>query len=203
MNKPGRPRKDELFERRKKVRRFLVVSALGSEAAISRIATKLQVSERSLRSDLEALRDEIDSDPSSELTETLGQAIEAADTFGLLKALGKKVMHEMVRGTIDRALGTALIDAIREQRHVLLRARDEEAQAAVTALEILTPQEQEVLKEYRESLVPEALKPGEFPPPPEGALLPSPEATLTTDTTDRADATRPERQDDEQGGSES
>ncbi len=51
------------------------------------------------------------------------------------------------------------------------------------ALEILTPQEQAVLDSYRRNLVPAALKPGEFPAPPEGAPLPkTPDLSITTKT---------------------
>jgi hypothetical protein len=169
---PGRPSKDEVAKRRERIRLFLVCSAAASDPAVKRIAEKLDVNERSLRGDLEAIREEIEHAPSDELTQTLLEAIEAADTFKLLKALGKRVMHEMVIGNVSRELGATLIDALREQRHALRSEREEDAQSAITALEILMPQEQELLKKYRESLVPAALKPGEFPPPPEGSVVP-------------------------------
>ncbi len=172
MSNPGRPNKDEVAQRRQRIRLFLAVSAAASEQAVKRIAEKLGVGERAVRGDLEAIRDEVEHAPSDDLSHDLLAAIEGADTFKLLKALGKKVMHEMVTGTIDRALGSALVEALREQRQVLLRERDEQAQVALTALEVLAPQEHEALKRYRESLVPPSLKPGEFPPPPEGTTLP-------------------------------
>jgi len=168
----GRPTKEAVAERRQKIRLFLCVSALASEQAIARIAEKLGVTEKVCKGDLDAIRDEIEHAPSEQMTEDLAQTIETADTFSQLKNLGKRIMLEMVKGTIDRALGSALVEAIREQRQVLLRERDEAAEAAVTALEVLTPQEQDALRRYRESLVPESLKPGEFPAPPEGAALP-------------------------------
>lgn len=174
MKGPGRPTKDEVAQRRQRIRIFLVGSAAVSDQAIRRISELLGVGERAVKGDLEAIRDELEHAPSDALTQTLSEAIEVADTFKLLKALGKRVMHEMVRGTIDRALGSALVEALREQRHVLVRERDEQAQAAITALEVLTPQEQEALQRYRNGLVPAALKPGEFPAPPEGAPPPKP-----------------------------
>ena len=83
----------------------------------------------------------------------------------------------MVKGSIDRALGSALIEATREQRHVLVREREEDARAAITALEVLTPQEQEALEKFRETFVPPSLKPGEFPEPPQGSPKPPEEST--------------------------
>lgn len=139
MSGPGRPNKDEVAQRRQRIRLFLAVSAAASEQAVKRIAEELGVGERAVRGDLEAIRDQVEHAPSDDLSHDLLHAIEGADTFKLLKALGKKVMHEMVRGTIDRALGSALVEALREQRQVLLRERDEHAQVALTALEVLTP----------------------------------------------------------------
>ncbi|HZV03021.1 MAG TPA: hypothetical protein VFF73_40315 [Planctomycetota bacterium] len=169
---PGRPTKEEVAERRHRVRTLLVVRALEDDEAIAGLGERLGVGERAIRSDLEALREELQTGNRRESPEGLIQAIEAADSFRLLKSLGKTVMREMAQGRIERELGSALVDAIREQRQVLVKARDEEAEASVMALEILTPQEQAILDTYRKSLVPPALKPGEFPPPPEGAPLP-------------------------------
>ena len=103
MSGPGRPNKDEIAQRRQRIRLFLAVSAAASEQAVKRIAEKLGVGERAVRGDLEAIRDEVEHAPSDDLSHDLLAAIEGADTFKLLKALGKKVMHEMVTGTIDRA----------------------------------------------------------------------------------------------------
>ncbi len=171
MSKPIRTPTDR---RRRNVMLFLVASAAASEDAVKRIAERLKVGERTIRLDLDAIRDEVDAPSLDVLPPELLDAIHAADSFRLLKALGKRVMAEMVQGTLTRELGLALIDALREQRHALRAMRDEQGHAALKALEILTPKEREVLIAYRTTLVPKALKPGEFPAPPEGAEPPKP-----------------------------
>jgi len=173
MNGPGRPKRADVERRRKKILAFLVGSAGASEDVLKRLAEKLHVTQRTVRGDLDALGEELDSEAAPVLPENLLDAIQGADSFRLLKALGKRVMIEMVKGALSRELGAALNDALREQRHTLRAMREEQGHAALKALEILTPQEQEALKRYRESLVPTPLKPGEFPPPPDGAEPPA------------------------------
>jgi hypothetical protein len=177
MSGSGRPTRTQVERRRRRVLVFLVNSAAASDDAVKRLAEKLRAAERTVRGDLEALREELDSDAAPVLPENLLEAIQGADSFRLLKALGKRVMIEMVKGAISRELGAALNDALREQRHTLRAMREEQGHAALKALEILTPQEQEALKRYRESLVPTPLKPGEFPAPPEGSEPPAGGAT--------------------------
>ena len=177
MSGPGRPKRADVERRRKKILAFLVGSAGASEDVLKRLAEKLHVTHRTVRSDLDALGEELDSEAAPVLPENLLDAIQGADSFRLLKALGKRVMIEMVKGALSRELGAALNDALREQRHTLRAMREEQGHAALKALEILTPQEQEALKRYRESLVPTPLKPGEFPAPPEGSEPPAGGAT--------------------------
>lgn len=172
MTGSGRPTKTNVERRRRRVALFLAASAAASDEAVKRIAEKLHVGERTVRADLDVLREELEARSVEVLPEGLLQAIRAAESFRLLKALGQKVMAEMVNGTINRELGSTLIDALREQRHALRAMREEQGHTAIKALEILSPQELEVLKSYRESCTPSPLKPGEFPPPPEGSALP-------------------------------
>ena len=80
----------------------------------------------------------------------------------------------MTNNAGGRPRKTPLTDALREQRHTLRAMREEQGHAALKALEILMPEEREVLKAYRESKVPTPLKPGEFPPPPKGTEAPLP-----------------------------
>jgi hypothetical protein len=166
MRGVDRPIRAPSDRRRRNIVVFLVTSAAASDEAVERLAKKLSVGERTIRLDLEAVREEIESPSMDELPRDLLEAIQSAESFRLLKALGERVMIEMVQGTISRELGQALIDALREQRHTLRAMRDEQGHAALKALQILTPQELELLEKHRESLVPNALKPGEFPPPP-------------------------------------
>ena len=175
MSGSGRPSRTQIERRQRRIMVFLVGSAAASDDAVKRLTEKLRVKERTVRSDLDAIREDLESDAAHVLPENLLDAIQGADSFRLLKALGKRVMIEMVKGTISRELGAALNDALREQRHALRAMREEQGHAALKALEILTPQEQDVLKRYRESLTPPSLKPGEFPPPPEGSGPPTPE----------------------------
>jgi hypothetical protein len=173
MRGVDRPIRTPSDRRRRNVVLFLVTSAKASEDAVKRLADKLQVGERTIRLDLDALLDEIESPSMDELPRDLLEAIQSAETYRLLKALGERVMVEMVQGTISRELGQALTDALREQRHTLRAMRDEQGHAALKALEILTAPELEVLRAYRASLVPPGLKPGEFPPPPKDAKGPA------------------------------
>jgi hypothetical protein len=166
MRGADRPIRTPSDRRRRSVVIFLVTSAAASEDAVKRLAEKLKVGERTIRLDLETLREEIESPAMDELPRDLLEAIQSAESFRLLKALGERVMVEMVQGTISRELGQALTDSLREQRHTLRAMRDEQGHAALKALEILTPAELEILRAYRAGLVPPALKPGEFPPPP-------------------------------------
>ena len=152
--------------RRRGILRFLVGSATLSQDVITQVAEKLAVGERTIRLDLECLREEIEGTSIDELPRDLLSAIQQASSFRLLKTLGERVMVEMVQGTITRELGQALTDALREQRHTLRAMREEQGHAALKALEVLTPQEYDALKAFRESLIPKPLKPGEFPPPP-------------------------------------
>ena len=172
MTGSGRPTKTNVERRRRKVALFLTASAAASEEAIKRIAEKLHVSERTVRADLDVLREELEAKNVEVLPQDLLQAIRAADSFRLLKVLGQKVMLELVNGTINRELGATLIDALREQRHTLRAMRDEQGHTAIKALEVLTPQELDALRKYRESHTPAALKPGEFPPPPDATTAP-------------------------------
>jgi len=166
MSKFGRPSKDAVAERRRSIKIFLAVSARASDDAVERIAKRLQVGEKAIRSDLDALRDEFEHDPSEELCQGLEEAIAVADTIGALRRLGKKVMAEMVKGDLDRALARALVEAIKEQRQLLVRQREEQSEAAIMALELLTPEEDALLKEHRAKLAGPPLKPGEAVPPP-------------------------------------
>ena len=167
------PKQTNVDRRRRRVAVFLVASAAASEDVVKRLSEKLHVGERAIRGDLDVLRDEFEAARTNVLPEDLPAAIRAASSFRLLSALGKRVMVEMVTGNMERELGATLFDGLREQRHALRSQRGEDAEAAITALEILTPQDQEVLRKYRESLIPPALKPGEFPPPPEGSPVPA------------------------------
>jgi hypothetical protein len=169
MRGVDRPIRTPSDRRRRNVVIFLVTSAAASADAVARMAQKLNVGERTIRLDLDAIREEIESPSMDELPRDLLEAIQSAETFRLLKALGERVRVEMVQGTISRELGQALTDSLREQRHTLRAMRDEQGHGALKALEVLTPQELEVLRAYRESLVPRGLKPGEFPPPPKDA----------------------------------
>ena len=147
----------------------LVGSASVSNDAVSMLATKHDVGERTVRLDLEAIRQELSDELAEVLPRDLLEAIQSAKSFGLLKTLGERVMLEMVQGTITRELGQALNDVLREQRHTLRAMREEQGHTALRAIEVLTPQELEALRKYRESVVPRALKPGEFPAPPSDA----------------------------------
>jgi hypothetical protein len=191
MRGVDRPIRSPSDRRRRNVVRFLVVSAAASAEAVKRIAERLDVGERTIRLDLETVREEIDGSSTDDLPRDLLSAIQSADSFRLLKGLGERVMVEMVQGTISRELGQALTDALREQRHTLRAMRDEQGHAALKALEILTPQELEVVKAYRANQVPKALKPGEFPPPPKTAEAPRPPEPPAP-SSDSSDSTKPE-----------
>ncbi len=166
MKHTGRPSNEAVAQRRRFLKIYLASSAAASDEAVKRIAERLQVGEKAIRADLEALREEFEDGPSDELSASLEQAILAADTFGALKRLGKKLMAEMAKQTLDRSLGTALVDAIKEQRQLLVKEREEKADAAIMALEILTPEEDALLKAHRKELAGPPVKPGEAVPPP-------------------------------------
>jgi len=162
----GRPSNETLAQRRRFIKIYLASSAAASDEAVKRISERLGVGEKAIRADLEALREEFEDGPADELAASLEQAILAADRFGALKRLGKKLMAEMAKQTLDRSLGAALVDAIREQRQLLVKEREEKTDAAIMALEILTPEEDALLKAHRKELAGPPVKPGQAVPPP-------------------------------------
>jgi hypothetical protein len=158
-------KQDRTDRRRRQVLVWLLGSAKANDEVVKKLAERVSVKESTIHVDLSALKDELENAASDELLTELEQAIQAADTFGALKRLTKRLMSDMLVGRIDRSLGTALVEGVKEQRHVLVRERDEKTQA-IMALEILTPEEDALLRAHREKLAPKPLKPGESVPPP-------------------------------------
>ena len=159
----GEARKER---RRRQHLLWLVSSAKANDEVIKRLADKAKVKVSTVREDLANLQDDLENTPSEELLADLKTAIEAADTFSALKRVGKKLMLDMLEGRIDRSLGQALVDGIKEQRQLLIREREEKVEASIMALEILTPEEDAFLREHRKKLAGPPLKPGEAVPPP-------------------------------------
>jgi hypothetical protein len=168
MSGPGRPTRDDVDKRRRRILHVLVGSAAASEDAIKRLAERMGIGEKALKSDLEALKTELATLTEDELPESLLQAIGVADTYKLLQDLTKKIMAEMTSKTLDHKIGQTLIDAINAQRHMIHAEHEERPQEAVRALELLTPQEEALLQEHRKKLAGPPIQPGEAVPPPSG-----------------------------------
>lgn len=125
-NGPGRPKKEEVAARRRKVGALLVISALGSRDAIERIAAKMSIGKAAIKSDLQALRLDFEEEKPEEpdlvspLVLELAAEARAADTLPKLELVGRRVSEAMLAGTIDRSMGPMLTSQLKEQRQLLL-----------------------------------------------------------------------------------
>jgi predicted ArsR family transcriptional regulator len=165
----GRLKESNVDRRRRRLLVMLLASAAANDEVVQRLAEKLSVGEKAVRNDFDVLREEFEAARKEVLPQDLPAAIRAGNTPSLLKALGQRIMLGLVDRSIDAELASGLVDLLREQRHILRAVHQEQGLAAIKALDVLTPQEQEVLRKYRDNITPAALKPGEFPPPPEGS----------------------------------
>jgi hypothetical protein len=166
MSGPGRPTEEDVERRRKRLLVLMVISAKASPEAIKRLAEKIGTTDHTVKNDLIALNAELEAVAEDELPESLLRAIGGADTFRLLQDLTQKLMVEMASGKLDRELGETLLGAITVQRHMIKANKEEQPLEAVRALELLTPQELELLDQHRRKLAGPPVAPGAAVPPP-------------------------------------
>jgi hypothetical protein len=155
----------DVDKRRRQILLHLVGSSCASGAAVERLATRFDIPERTIRNDLEALKAELTT-ATEDLPETLLEAIGGADSYKKLQDLTSRLMAEMAAGKLDLALGQTLIDAITAQRHMIRAELEVKPQESVRALELLTPQEEALLADYRKKLAGPPVEPGVGVPPP-------------------------------------
>ena len=167
MSGPGRPSTDEVERRRTRILLFLVASAAESADAIARL-TKLMglKTDTTIKNDLVALKRELETVGEDELPEPLLQAIGGADTYRALHELTQRIMVAVGDGTLEGKLGEFLLQGITVQGHMIRAEKEERPLEAVRALELLTPQELEVLAEHRRRLAGPPIAPGAAVPPP-------------------------------------
>lgn len=170
MKGPGRPTKESVEERRRRILLFLVVSTATNAEVVKQLSVCVDAGERAIRSDLDALKEQLEACVEDELPHALMRAIDEATSYGDLKTLVNRVMESSTRGAITKEVADTLLAGISVQRH-LIKAEDEAApREAVRALELLTPDEEALLAEHRKKLAGPPVQPGEAVPPPGGAL---------------------------------
>ena len=96
----------------------------------------------------------------------LGEEILAADTVQKLELVGRKVTTEILAGTIEPRVGDLVIAGLREQRQAMRMRMLERQEQAVSAIEVLTPDEVAALAAHRAARAPRPLQPGEAAAPP-------------------------------------
>jgi hypothetical protein len=168
MSGKGRPTKSEVDARRRRLLLYLVRSTLNSPEGLRRMVELVGVGERATRRDLEALEIELESCKEDELPQELAQAIEVADSYKDLQTLTSRIMSAVTEGSISEDRSKALLEGINVQRHLLRAERAEQPLEGLRALEILTPDEEALLAEYRKRLAGPPIQPGEAVPPPGG-----------------------------------
>lgn len=117
----------------------------------------------------------IPSSPGSASAE-LRAAIEAAQSASDYTACARRVAADVVAGRMDRGDADSVLGALREARASRKVEREETAREKVRALEILTPDEVELLAAFREVLAGAPLQPGEGAPNPTD-VLPGPSSS--------------------------
>jgi divalent metal cation (Fe/Co/Zn/Cd) transporter len=170
MKGPGRPTKASVEERRKKILLYLVVSTATNDAVVKQLTAVMDTGERAIRSDLEALKEQLESCAADELPRELMQAIDGSESYADLKTLVSRVMTSAARGEISKDVSDTLLAGITAQRHLIHAEEEHEPVDAVRALELLTPEEEALLAEHRKKLAGPPVQPGEVVPPPGGAL---------------------------------
>lgn len=105
----------------------------------------------------------------------LALAIDKARTSRQLRDVAKRISLLMLGGALDRGDATALIDCVKEARSCHRAAREEANVAQLNALEVLSPDEQEMLSRFRRLVAGPPLAPGQYvEPPPEKDAPPVP-----------------------------
>ncbi len=168
MSGPGRPTKSDVETRRRRLLLVLVRCTANSKEAVKRTCELMGVGERAIERDLEALEIELESCTGDELPQELTQAIEVAESYKDLQTLTSRIMSAVTDGSLTEERSKALLEGINVQRHLLRAERAEQPLEALRALEILTPEEDALLAEYRRKLAGPPIQPGEAVPPPGG-----------------------------------
>lgn len=96
----------------------------------------------------------------------LAREIEEADTVTKLELVGRKVTTQILEGTIEPRVGDLVIAGLREQRQAMRMRMLERQEQAVSAIEILTPEEVALLVGHRAARAPKPLQPGDAAAPP-------------------------------------
>jgi hypothetical protein len=169
MNGPGRPTKASVEERRRTIMVFLVGSAAASQDVVTRLAERAETTERTIRADLDALKEQLDSCVRDELPQELMRAIDSTTSYKDLQSLVSRVMAASANEKITKDVASTLLEGISVQRHLIRAEHEEEPIEAIRALELLTPEEEALLADYRRKLAGPPVQPGEAVPPPGGS----------------------------------
>lgn len=99
--------------------------------------------------------------------ERFAEAISKANTAKALGNLMRDIGSMVARGRMELRMADTLEKCVARQAKLLHEAREEKAVAQIRALEILTDEETNLLRDYREKLAGPPLGPGDAVPPPD------------------------------------
>lgn len=102
----------------------------------------------------------------SQEVEELEREIQAADTVARLEAVGRRVTVAILRGDVPPRVGDLVLAGLREQRQAMRMRMLEQQADAVRSIEVLTPDELQLLEAHRQARRPAPLRPGEAVEPP-------------------------------------
>lgn len=98
--------------------------------------------------------------------EQLEEEIQEADTVARLEVVGRRVTVAILRGDVSPRVGDLVLAGLREQRQAMRMRMLEQQVDSVRSIEVLTPEEQQVLEAHRKARRPQPLKPAEGVEPP-------------------------------------
>lgn len=116
---------------------------------------------------------EIDDEELEEGEESVARSIATAISGGAkthaeITVIRRRLTAALLVGEIDEDRGELALQALKGLEVSIKLEREEGAHAELRALELLTPDEERVLAEYRAKIAPAAVKPGEYVKPPQG-----------------------------------